>query len=532
MIACAIAATAAIFLAPELAGAQRYITAPKIADSLAAIAAERRATGGSAWNHIGAVVMDGTITEGNVPDQFTRVIDLRTGYSRTVQDRGGALNVSGFDGMHWTSSNGIVSVQDLPPLVEDARSFAFVDRAGWRLLGNTTGKSLITHVARRSDGRSVAITFLPDSSSEVEVTFDARTLLVTRVEIQTDEGPVVMTFADWRSVGPVKFAFQVVETDNTGERTVTQLAHVKLQARAGAGAFARPSAIPHGHFIAGVSPATVPFTTSGARQTHISIPARVSGLDAILIFDTGAANYYSPDAAKRFGLTVSGGLNLNGVGESSTTGGFAKVDRVQIGSAELIDESVVVGPVPWPNSGSPSVAAGFAGYEFLSEFRTTIDYPNRTLTFAPFQSPAVEGTKVPFFSDGHAIYVVAVVDGLRGWFRLDTGDGGAVTLFPEFAARHNLYQNLGTAPTLPGGGGIGGRTKIQPITLSRFSFAGMTFDSLSAGLSQDKAGAFASRSLAGNLGASVLRCFRMTLDYRARLLTFEPRPKVDGCGRI
>jgi len=524
-IACAAIAGACARTAPIVApagGAKRV--APR-----AIIDAERLAAGGPAWDRIGALLIAGTVTEGGVPGKFEKVIDLRTGHSHTVQDMGSRTATSGYDGIGWVSSNGIVNSVDLPALVQDARSKAFVDRAGWRQPA-VAGKET-TRLVDNADSHSVTIAVRPDGGSDVEITFDRGTHLATRVVIETDDGPLVTTLGDWRSVGPIRYPFRQEQTDNTGEQTLTQIEHVRLEARVDPGALARPKPAPHGRLTAGPV-STTAFTLIGSRQSHILVEANVSGRDAHLIFDTGAANYFWPESARRFGLTVSGGLNLSGVGESSTTGGYATVDRIAIGSAELKDETVIVGPKPFPSSGPQQEPAidGFTGFEFLYEFRTTIDYPARTITFAALDgAPPAGGMRVPFFSDGHSIYVEAAVDGQPGLFRLDTGASGALTLFPAFAALHGLDQ--GKEPAAASGGGIGGQVTYRPVTLSHFSLAGMTFDDLRANLSQNRTGAFTSRSLAGNLGGGVLRCYRITFDYPARMLTFDPRPETDHCGR-
>jgi len=243
------------------------------------------------------------------------------------------------------------------------------------------------------------------------------------------------------------------------------------------------------------------------------------------VFDTGAANYFSPAWSEQFGLKVSGGLNLGGVGESSTTGGYAVAKKISLGSAELSDEVILVGPLPWDARPGKPEPAGSVGFEFLAEFRTTIDYPAQMISFAEFGQPAPKdaGTTVPFYSDGHSIYIDAEVDGHRGLFRLDTGDGGTVTLFAAFAKRNDLYQ--GTGEDVISGAGVGGKVRARKVTLSSFKLAGTDFHELTSNLSQNRAGTFASSTLAGSLGGGVLRCYSITFDYPARLLTFQAAPE-------
>ena len=478
--------------------------------------AEWLATGGHHWDSVAALDLEGTLIEGNVPGKFRKVIDLRRGWNRRVQDTGPMHSVTGFDGTEWVAGgNGIVNAIDLPSLVRSARSRAFVDRAGWRA-GNESG----TRVSRDGDDPGVW-RYSPAGGSPVDVSFDAKTHLVSKVVIDTEGGPATTVFSDWRPVGDVKLAFRQVETLTDGEETTLVIEQARLLDAVGDESFARPASTPHGS-LASSEPARVPFTYVGS---HIRVPMSVDGVPSNVIFDTGAANYFSPASAKRFGLEVGGGLNLGGVGESSTVGGFARAGRIALGSAELRDQIVIVGPVPWGDRpGADGVVCdGTAGYEFMAEFRTTIDYPAQTLELADPSSPAPtsgRGTKVPFWSDGHSMFVEADVEGHRGTFCIDTGSGDTVTLFPTFAKENELGREAGEK--VVSGEGIGGKVSSRPVTLSRFTLAGAEFRDLPAHLSENRTGVFASRSLAGNLGGGLLRCFRITIDYAARTVTFEP----------
>src|SRR5262249_47385423 len=365
--------------------------------------AEWAATGGHGWDRIAAVILEGTMTEGGVPGRFEKTIDLRTGNRRMLQETGPMRAVTGYDGVTWNAANGLVNSVDLPPLVEDARSQAFVDRAGWR---SETGFTISK--AEQSKYTEV-VHYLPAGGSEVEVTFDLTDHLVRQVVVQTEDGPLTITYSNWRRVGNVSFPFREVEISNTGETTTFEIKRVRVLSRLPPDALARPARSPHGRLVS-VEGARISFRYAGS---HILVSALVNDVPSDVVFDTGAANYFSPTWSEQFGLKVSGGLNLSGPGESSTAGGYAVAKRISLGSAELSDQVVMVGPVPWAQPGRPG-PAGTVGFEFLAEFRTTIDYPAQTISFAEFgQQPAPKdaGTTVPFYSDGHSIYIEAEVDG-------------------------------------------------------------------------------------------------------------------------
>ena len=131
---------------------------------------------------------------------------------------------------------------------------------------------------------------------------------------------------------------------------------------------------------------------------------------------------------------------------------------------------------------------------------------------------------LPFYSDGHSIYVEAAVEGAKGLFRLDTGDGGSLALFATFAARNHLFEQGGTA--MVNAGGVGGSVASRRISAAKIQFAGQTFGQTPIEISGTTAGAFASRSIAGNIGAGQLSHFKVTFDYRAHTVGFIPAPDV------
>jgi len=467
------------------------------------------------------LLIEGVVTEEGVPARFTKVVDLRTGYSRTTRQTGGATEMSGYDGMPWDFSNGSFEVSDLPSRVADERARAFVDRAGWREAGAVTGAS----VAERSAGADAAVLYRPPDGSDVRIAYDASTRLPTQVTIDADYGPTVTSFADWRPVGPFHYPFRRTETRGTGAAVTYQAERVRLLPYRPA-LFARPASRQQARLVGGRA-AAIAVERVGARRAQIVVPARVSGHDASFVFDTGASdNYLVNTFVASLHLPVSGGLSITGVGSSSSAGGYAMIDRLSLGSAELRNQNVVTGPSFFP---SASAVSGLLGYPFLAAFRTTIDYRAGTLTFRSFDEPwDSRGTRLPIFADERIIYVAARIGGVEGLFRVDSGDGGTLTIFPAFAQRHGL--DPGGEAVLAGNGAGGGFT-ARPGRLASFSIGGLTFHDLPVRFSQNRAGAFASRSLAGNMGGGILQCFRVTFDYRAHVLALEPQPDTPNCAQ-
>lgn len=493
--------------------------------------AEKTAVGGEVWQRVTAIVLTGKIIAGGVPCNFTDTIDHRNGHSRLVVDTGCLHDESGFDGAIWDKQNGIVTVADLPSLLADAETQAFANRDGWWSRSDVSEMKLL---APQMDAGSLTygVEVIPAKGSPIDVWLDHKTHLIVRTIAHTDRGDQTTTYSDWRQVGGLCLPFRQVQTDATGAVTTLELSSATVDQRLPANALDRPAVEPHGLITEDAS-TSIPFRLTGDGIGHIIVAAAVNQKPSTVLFDSGAANYLVPDVAQQFGLTTGGGLNIGGVGTGHTAGGFARVHEISLGAAKLHDEVVIIGPLPYvathPRKGI--VVDGLVGFEFLSEFRTTIDYAKRTITFTPFQDTTqLNGVRVPYASDGHNVYVKATVDAASGWFRVDTGDAGTLSVFRIFAHNHHLFQTGGRLRV--SSGGVGGILPTLEFRNETFTLAGTRFTNVPVSVSQTRAGAFASRSIAGNLGAGILSRFRITFDYRAHILTFLPDPNVGAPFRL
>lgn len=460
----------------------------------------------SAHRPPGFLVLKGKVVEGGAEGRFEKVIDLRTGFSRLTDVNGPVTHITGFDGSPWTFENGTLVVIDLPTQVRRARSLAYVDRAGWR--------------SRARAGAAVT----PRGGVPIQVRTRAATGHPQEISVESDDGGVTVDYDDWRPVQGLSYPFRQTQKEADGETAVLQVEEARLTVSPPPGALARPRPEPRQTLLEG--PPDTAFELLGG--SHIAVTAQVNGQDARLIFDTGGANYFGPEAAKRLGLSVSGGVNIGGAGEGAVDAGYAIAGDLRLGRAQLRQSVIAVGPLPWPTN-QPNSADGLTGFQFLSAFRTTIDYGKRTLTFASFGAPYPKGArKLPLLRDDIHVYVRASVNGHPGLYMIDTGAGGGVTVFKTFAERHGLASL--PAETVKGaGGGIGGRVSAIRVRVRAFSIGGVTLRDLPVDVSQTSVGGMASKTLAGNLGGKLLRCFRLTFDYRDRVLIMEREAETDTC---
>ena len=289
--------------------------------------------------------------------------------------------------------------------------------------------------------------------------------------------------------------------------------------------FARPQNSAVGRFDGSIK-AVVPFVFDAITTGHLVAPVTFGTKAANVDYDTGGANFLIPSAAARLGFQPGGGLNGEGVGSSSVNGGFAAIGVVAFGTARLDRQDAVVEPLPYgfahPRAGL--TLDGLVGAELDAAFLVTFDYTGRTITLAPFGTPAPPGTTVPLYQSGSHPYVEATIDGVTGLFGIDTGDGGGLTVFRRFATAHGLFTNPGAAYASPGG--VGGKIDLQYYRAKSFVLGGTTLAAPTVDVTDTTGGAFASRSIAGNIGAQILDRYTMTINLRAHTATFSPNVRV------
>jgi hypothetical protein len=447
------------------------------------------------------------------------MLDLRSGRFRSESRDGPLIASNGYDRAAWAARAGIVSLVDLPPLAADARTDAFVRTQAW-LSDHVAARYRL--VGRRTEaGRSfLVVRAVPAGGAPVELWFDARTLLLARTILKGEFGDKSRTYDDYRPVGGLRWPFHSVTVDATKSRTELRWDRAEGTARPDVRRPA-PAAL---RTI--TRPVTVPLSTDGVGDvSHIVVPARIAGQPVNFFFDTGGSNIMSRDAAARLRLAASGGVNVGGSGASRVEARVADVSAIEVGGIALRDQQFLVLPLPLhfarPRAGLE--VDGLVGFEWLALCRIAIDYQALRMTLSPFAASPVPGAALPFTSDGEHPFVRARVDGVEGWFAIDTGDTGGVTIFQNFARQHHLFARGGSETR---GSGLGGEDRERTLRARSFTIAGTTIADPIVSVPAATAGDFAGRSIAGNIGAGILSRFTLTIDSRAHTITFRPNSRL------
>jgi hypothetical protein len=252
------------------------------------------------------------------------------------------------------------------------------------------------------------------------------------------------------------------------------------------------------------------------------------------VLDTGAhVAIVRLDVAKELGLSLAGNVNVGGAGPGQQAG-----RRVQNATWSLIGLEGFAQPVSLalPLPALPSAMGrdidGIIGGEFIREFVLELDYQARVITLhdreAFVYSGRGETLPLEFNSNNHPVLRAAVTPSggtaLERRFLLDIGSGLALALHSPFVAEQNLLGPGSKTIRAIGGAGAGGRTAGRFGRVAALQIGSFTLRHPIALFSEDKAGAFADVSLAGNIGAQIASRFRTFLDYRRRRIILEPSP--------
>jgi hypothetical protein len=483
------------------------------------LVAGHAAAGGAQLDAFAAVAQSGTFVQnGGPPSAFDAVTDLHDGYSRTRLVVGPATLLQGYDGTEWSEANGSLSIVSLPSFVADAVTQAYLSSNAYF---RSDQRSTVTSGREASlDGHQAFVLHAePTGGSPADLYFDAASYRLVRVVAQTAQGSDSTTNSDFQTVQGVPVSMHQVDVNGSGTTTTSTITSIKFAAAADPADLARPAYVSRGQLAA---PTSIPFVSDAVGVLgHVVVPVSLDGRQASLIFDSGGSNFLLPGAAQRLGLHASGGIATGGVGAAQQMTAFAAVSTVDFGGARLSNQNFVVTPLSYPflHPRMNVAPEGLIGFEYLANFRVIVRYADRRVDVAPFDEPApLGGVTLPFKSDGEHAYVLATIDGVAGYYLLDTGNAGGIVLNLPFVQENHLFPSAGLTYASPGG--VGGGFSETMTAAKSFMVAGQTFNDVPVTIPQVKAGFFATRGVAGNLGSAFLSRFTVVFDYKAQTVTF------------
>lgn len=280
------------------------------------------------------------------------------------------------------------------------------------------------------------------------------------------------------------------------------------------------------------APVTIPFELV---NRHVVVKVKVKNSRPLsFVLDTGANNaIVRMVTATELGLSLEGQVNTGGAGPGSQAGQRVKDATWSLVGLDGFSQPVSFAlPLPALPSALGQDVHGIIGGEFIRQFVMELDYQARTITLHDRRTFAYggRGQQLPleFTPNGHPV-VKAVVTPLGGkpiedQFMLDIGSGAALVLHSGFVVEHKLPGPESRTIRAIGLAGAGGRSVGRIGRVSSLQLGSFTIANPITIFSEDKAGAFANRSLAGNIGAQIASRFRTILDYGRRRIILEPSP--------
>ncbi|MEP6824527.1 MAG: retroviral-like aspartic protease family protein [Ramlibacter sp.] len=260
---------------------------------------------------------------------------------------------------------------------------------------------------------------------------------------------------------------------------------------------------------------------------HISVQALVNGSPLRLLLDTGAdGNLLSAAVAQALGLVLSQErVPLSGGGGNADPVPWTTIDSLAVGGvAQRAARAYVVSlpqGFPWD---------GVLGATFFRDFVPAFDYAGRTLRLTPAGAfvPVAGDVALPLQAlDGGKLLVQARVGDVVGWFSVDTGAKGSVTVFRPTVERLGLRERWAPAVRTVTGNTVSGPVHGDMVRAPSLGIGSWHWAGVPVELSLEEAGLFGSDGWAGNIGGEVWRRFTVTPDYRGRTLWLRPNTELN-----
>ncbi|HEV2903672.1 MAG TPA: aspartyl protease family protein [Pyrinomonadaceae bacterium] len=275
---------------------------------------------------------------------------------------------------------------------------------------------------------------------------------------------------------------------------------------------------------------TIPFKLV---TRHIVVPVKINNSRSLsFVFDTGdKVGIVDIGRAKELGLDLHGQVRIGGAGSDTLLGSYVRGATWKLQGFEDFSQPVALAiPLGRLAARFGHDFDGIIGSDFIKQFVIEVDYQARVLKLHAkdgfVYSGSGESIPIQFNSHGHPLIEAEVTprggQPIKGKFVLDLGSSAALALHSPLVKEHHLLELNHHTIRAIGVGGAGGDVqarigRVSELKIGKFRITGPT-----ALFSQDKAGAFANSSLAGNIGQRIASKFKLFLDYERHRIILEP----------
>jgi len=281
---------------------------------------------------------------------------------------------------------------------------------------------------------------------------------------------------------------------------------------------------------AATAPITIPFELV---VRHIMVKVRINNSRPLsFVLDTGdQVGIVDIEVAKELGLKLQGEVHIGGAGSGTLPGSMVQNATWTLPGLDGFSQPIRLAiPLARMEARFGHDFDGIIGAEFIKQFVVEVDYPGRVIRLHDKNqfSYSGSGESIPVQLDGqgHPILEAEVTplagEPIKGQFVLDLGAAGALALMTPFVVEHRLLNSEIKTIKAIGMGGAGGQSsgrigRVAELKIGKYKIANPTTI-----FSEDKAGAFATSALAGNIGQQIASRFKLFLDYDHSRIVFEP----------
>jgi predicted aspartyl protease len=487
--------------------------------------------GAAALERLDATSVSGRLEVSGLSGSF-RSVQTRSGLQHTEYDLGvvkGAQAV-GRDSAWVMDGSGRVEPMGAEEEKTTRRAIA---RSFDSTLDGSDGSSRHDLGAEDKDGRSWRVVgFTYSDGDSYDLFLDPADGSLGWAREKRDTETIWHRFEDWRLVDGLRFAFAVSEIHtNPGSNQVLRIDEVEVNPEVAADLFAPPRAVPKLYAFSDDAQLTDWMPMKLFRGSYIWIQGSVNGTDTDMLLDSGAGmTVLDKSFAASLGVATSGEVVARGtVGESSAS--FAGGLTIGVGAFVLRDLHAAVLDLSGVAAKLGRPLPVILGKEAFHSVVVDVDYPGQRIRFIEPAAFRYEGPghrlRVFPAEDGHTQIEISIEGLPPVQVGLDTGSGAALDLFGPYVNEHRLLEGRSRVSEALVGG-VGGMATEKLISLKSVEIAGYSIRDVPSGIIQVETGAFATRRSAGNLGAGILKRFRVAFDYPHDCLWLEPNSDTES----
>lgn len=481
--------------------------------------------GGAAFEAMAAVRQEGQIRASGLEGTIVLLAEA-DGDLRREQDLGVVRSGSarhGADGWVLTNSGQIEALS--PHAAEDLRRDALLRFEG--VLDDPSRLSRRPDI--EMDGRTlavIAVDFGPDGD-EHELWIDAATGELYGLRVVRDRRESVVTFGDWRMVEGVGMPFLERVVDDIGEPGEVRWSTIDLNPAVTDSAWDRPVVVAAHRMASEGAPDSGPIAFDLYAGTRIYIPATVNGTATEVLLDSGAEmTVLDKTFAESLGLELEGdvaAVGTGGVGEAR----FARGVTLDLGGIAFTDRTVAVIDLAAIGQALGRPLPVILGKDAFNGLVVDIDFPTRRLTFHEPEGyvPPAGATELTLVSSGAIRAVPVSIEGRAPvLFDFDTGNGGALILYPAYAEAEGLLD--GRPATTVMSGAVGGVRESGLATIRSLEIGGFEVRDIPTVFPPAGPSAVDADRTAGNIGMGVLGRFRLVTDFANNRLWLSATPEA------